>query len=317
MQLIISNISSIFLIIAVGFIANKIGIMPISANKYLVNLLIKVTCPCMVLASITTNELAKDTISITIQSLVGSSLFLIISAILGYFLAAKVFKVDSSELGVYAFSFGSVNNGFIGFPITEALFGSGILYLMVIHNVSLQAFYLYSLGPVLINMGAASGAKLNLKGLLGTFKNPNTVAAIFSIILLIAELHLPQTIFDCVNMIGSATTPLSMLIVGMQLGECEFKSVIKNSKLIYMSVLKMILLPVLTFLAVNWLPMSADVKVCLIFAASFPVAVAVVPIISDEDKDSLSAAEMVAVTTLISLAVIPLTATFLMGYYGV
>ena len=82
------------------------------------------------------------------------------------------------------------------------------------------------------------------------------------------------------------------------------------------SFLKMLLLPVLTFLLVNWLPLDVSVKVCLVFAASFPVAVAVVPVTSEQNRDYLIAAEMVAITTLFSLAVIPAVATFLLGYYG-
>ena len=78
----------------------------------------------------------------------------------------------------------------------------------------------------------------------------------------------------------------------------------------------MLLLPVLTFFMVNWLPFSPEVKVCLIFDASFPVAVATDPVTSEQNRDSLITAEMVAITTLISLAVSPAAATFLLGYYG-
>ena len=107
-----------------------------------------------------------------------------------------------------------------------------------------------------------------------------------------------------------------MLIVGMQLGECDFKEVLKNRKLLGISFLKMLLLPVLTFFMVNWLPFAPEVKVYLIFAAAFPVAVATVPVTSEQNRDSLVTAEMVAITTLISLIVIPAAATFLLGYYG-
>lgn len=303
------------MIIAVGFAANKADIMPMAANKYLVRLLIRVTCPCMIVASITSNELREDTLSLSLQTLIGAVIFFTVSALLGWVLSAKLIKVEpSSNVGVYTYAFGSINSGFIGFPITLAIFGSGILYLMVIHNVVLN-LYLYTFGIMLVNLGA-SGGRLDFRGLLNSFKNINAIAAIFSIFMLFAGLKLPAVIFDCVDMIGDATTPLSMLIVGMQLGDCDFREVLKNRKLLCISLLKMLLLPVLTFFMVNWLPFAAEVKVCLIFAASFPVAVAVVPVTSEQNRDSLIAAEMVAITTLFSLAVIPAVATFLLGYYG-
>ena len=315
MELVFGKILSIFMIIAVGFTANKADIMPMAANKYLVGLLIRVTCPCMIVASITSNELREDTLSLSLQTLIGAVIFFTVSALVGWFICAKIVKVLPREnIGVYTYSFGSINSGFIGFPITLALFGSSILYLMVIHNV-LLSLYLYTFGIMLVNIGA-SGRKLDFKGFLNSFKNINSIAAGVSIIMLFMGLKLPTVIFDCVDMIGDATTPLSMLIVGMQLGDCDFGEVLKNRKLLGISLLKMLLLPVLTFLLVNWLPLDVSVKVCLVFAASFPVAVAVVPVTSEQNRDSLIAAEMVAITTLFSLAVIPAVATFLLGYYG-
>ena len=315
MELVFGKILSIFMIIAVGFTANKADIMPMAANKYLVGLLIRVTCPCMIVASITSNELREDTLSLSLQTLIGAVIFFTVSALVGWFICAKIVKVLPREnIGVYTYSFGSINSGFIGFPITLALFGSSILYLMVIHNV-LLSLYLYTFGIMLVNIGA-SGRKLDFKGFLNSFKNINSIAAGVSIIMLFMGLKLPTVIFDCVDMIGDATTPLSMLIVGMQLGDCDFREVLKNRKLLGISLLKMLLLPVLTFLLVNWLPLDVSVKVCLVFAASFPVAVAVVSVTSEQNRDSLIAAEMVAITTLFSLAVIPAVATFLLGYYG-
>ena len=315
MELVFGKILSIFMIIAVGFAANKADIMPMAANKYLVALLLRVTCPCMIVASITSNELREDTLSLSLQTLVGGIIFFAVSALLGWILSAKLIKVEPAEnSGIYTFAFGSINSGFIGFPITLAIFGSGILYLMVIHNVVLN-LYLYTFGIMLVNIGA-SGGRPDFKGFLKSFTNINAIAAVVSIIMLFMGLKLPSVLFDCVEMIGDSTTPFSMLIVGMQLGECDFKEVLKNRKLLGISFLKMLLLPVLTFFMVNWLPFSPEVKVCLIFAASFPVAVATVPVTSEQNRDSLITAEMVAITTLISLAVIPAAATFLLGYYG-
>ena len=315
MSLILGKILSIFLIIGIGFAANKAGIMPMSSNKYLVGLLIKVTCPCMIISSITSNELHDDTLSLSLQTLFGAAVFFVIYAILGWIVSAKLVKVDPAEnIGVYTFSFGSVNSGFIGFPITLALFGSGLLYLMVIQNVVL-GLYLYTFGIMLVNIGT-SGGKPDFKGFVNSFKNINTIASVVSIVMLFMGLKLPSIIFDCVDMIGGATTPLSMLIVGMQLGDCDFRELIKNRKLIGISFIKMLLLPVLTFFIVNWLPFAADVKICLIFAAAFPSAVVTVAIASEQNRDSIIAAEMVAITTLLSIAVIPAAAACLMWYYG-
>ena len=45
MELVFGKILSIFLIIGIGFVANKADILPMAANRYLVALLLRVTCP--------------------------------------------------------------------------------------------------------------------------------------------------------------------------------------------------------------------------------------------------------------------------------
>ena len=78
----------------------------------------------------------------------------------------------------------------------------------------------------------------------------------------------------------------------------------------------MITVAVLTFLAVYWLPVDKGVLVAIIFGGAFPTAVITSAIAAIEGKNSLLAAEIVALTTLISIAVIPATALLLTSYYG-
>ena len=77
----------------------------------------------------------------------------------------------------------------------------------------------------------------------------------------------------------------------------------------------MICVPLITFLLVNWLPISSELKLGFVFGAAFPAAVAIVPIASMEGRDSVLAAECVALTTLISLVVLPTTAVILTNLY--
>ena len=134
--------------------------------------------------------------------------------------------------------------------------------------------------------------------------------------MLFAGLHLPKLIFDSVELVGDITVPLSMLVVGMQLGESNIERIIKNKSLVLMSILKMTVVPALVFLLVNWLPLTDEVKVTAVFAAAFPTAVVTSALALMEKKNSLLSAESIALTTLISVGVIPVTALLLSAYYG-
>ena len=294
--------------------ANRMGVLPKEANEFLTSLLIKIITPCMILSSITSKELTDETFAATVETLIFAILFFVLAAVVGYILCRFVIHVDKEDLGMYAFTFGSINSGFIGFPITLALFGSDILYLMVIHNIALTV-YLYSFGPTILGLGDRGKKSFDFKSFLLSFWNINAIVSLISIVMLFAGLHLPSALFETAETIGDATVPVSMLLVGMQLGDTNPVKMLAHGKMVAISLTKMLLLPVLTFLAVNWLPIPTGVKLCLTFAAVFPAAVAAVPVTSLEGKNALSCAEVVAFTTLLSIITIPVFAAALTEIY--
>lgn len=313
MSIIIKKIISIFLITLTGFAANKKGILPDQSNRYLVDLLMMITSPCMVLASITSTELTEDTVKTTLLMILCSALWFAVSAFLSWVLCIKVLKMkEQPDTGVYMAGLTTINNGFMGFPITLALFGEDVFFYMVLFQMVLT-IYLYSVCIMQVNYG--HNEKMDLRLTLKQLANPCSLSAVLGIIMLFLGLHLPDLLFETVDSIGSITVPLSMLVVGIQLGSSKIFTVIHNRDLILTSALKMLLWPVLTFLAVNWLPFSLNMKLALIFGSVFPSAVAVVALASMENRNAVLAAEMIAFTTLISIVTIPVSALFLMEYY--
>ena len=153
------------------------------------------------------------------QTLGLAALFFIAAAGLGYLLCRYVLRVASGDIGTYAFAFGSLNSGFMGFPITLALFGQDVLYFMVLHNIMLT-IYTYTFGPTILSLGSKEKKSFNWKAFLLSFCNINAVVAFISIIMLFAGLHLPALFCSRRSeTIGDATVPISMLLVGMQLGD--------------------------------------------------------------------------------------------------
>ena len=145
---------------------------------------------------------------------------------------------------------------------------------------------------------------------------PGTFCAVIAIIMFFAGIHFPSVVFQSIDMIGQATIPLSMLIVGIQLGGSNLGRIIKNKQLLFLCVFKMLSLPLLTFMLVNWLPIDVNTKITLIFGAAFPIAVGTVAVSEAEGANALIAAEGTTLTTVISLVILPLTASLLISFYG-
>ncbi|MGN0714274.1 MAG: AEC family transporter [Anaerovoracaceae bacterium] len=317
MALVFSKVLSIFLIIGVGFLANKKGILPDSSNQFLVDLLMRITSPCMVLTSIAGKELTDDTLVMTLQTFFGAALYFLLFSLLGYTLFGKVLKFQPKEdVPVYTMIFVSMNCGFMGLPLTFSLFGDDILYLMVIINM-VHTFYLFPFGQIQLQACfRSSESKRSIRNMISAAANPCTLSAVAGLVLLLTGIHLPEFLFSSLEMIGDATVPISMLLVGVQLGKSNFRHLFQNRKLLLVAGLRMAAVPIIMFLILNPMPLSVDLKTALVFSTCFASGASIVPVIAMEKGNTLLASEGVALTTLFSLLVIPLSSTFLLSFYG-
>ena len=313
MLIVFGKVLAIFLMILVGFVANRLKVLSNEAIPHITNLMLYVTAPCMALCSIYSKELSADVITATIQVMVGSAIFFVVTTLFSA-LIVKLLKFKPKEdHGMYMVSITTVNSGFMGFPVTKAIFGNDLFYLMVMENILLN-FYMYGVVPPLLDIGGST--KISFKKVMKSMCNICVIAVIIGFIMLLLGLRPPAIIDEVIQSLSDATIPLSMILVGMQLGSSNIKSILKNKFMLIIDFIAMVGLPLITFLIVNQMDfLYTDVKVILIFAASFPTAVAPVAIAEQQGKNSQSLAEIVSLTTFTSLITVPLTAAFLMGYY--
>lgn len=305
------KIAAIFAMTAIGFIASKTGVLPAESKKYLSNMLLFITSPCMIIGSMTSQTLDTHTFELMIQIVAGSFIFFL-AAMAVSFLIVKLMRCDKEDAGVLMVIITAVNTGFMGFPVTKAIFGNTYFFLMVIQNIVLN-IYIYSMMVYQMNYGFRK--KEGIKGMLMPMLNMCTYALIIGLVLMLLKVQLPDILADFINTIGDATIPVSMIVVGVQLSESSIRKMLTNKRLITASLCNVILIPVLTFLAVNWLPLAPESKLILIFAAAFPCAVVSTAIALKENRNAALMAEGVAMTTLLSMGTLPVTAIILTNLY--
>lgn len=300
MLIILTNISSIFIYILVGFIANKTKLLPDESNKYLVNLLFNITSPCLIMASIVTKEINEKTYIETFQTLAFSITFFIVVSILALLLLKPIKNYPDKNILLVVIT--SVNSAFIGFPIAKAVFGNDIFYLIVIANVMLN-IYFFSICIWQLNYGDEQ--RITVKSVFKPLLNILSIVTFISVIMLFANIKLPDYPLHIIETLGDATIPLSMIVVGVQLGSSNFQKVFRNHQLIYASLCNVILIPALTLLVMYNLPVSDNIKLAITLSAIFPCAVLPVALAHKQGKNATLLAEGVAVTTLFSIITIP------------
>ena len=310
MLLIFGRVFGIFSLIFVGYITYRRDIFGKDAKDTLTKLLLNITAPCMAAYSIYSKELSDKLVQSTVQVLIVETLYYALGVIIA-FLIVKFLKFDPvSQWGVYIAAMIATNNGFMGFPVTEAIFGDDIFYLLVMINIPTCVFF-YGIMPMVLNIGrknSESNWKSNLKLML----NPAMFGITIGVLFMLIQYRPPEAIDSVVKYLSDATIPISMIVVGVQLGESNLREIIKDKYVNITSLMRMIIIPIITFLAVHFIPfLNEDVKLIIVFSSIFPTAVVTAATPVQQNIEGNKAAEIVSITTAISLVTIPISAAIL------
>lgn len=305
MLLIFSKVLVVFIYIGVGLIANRLKVLPEESVKHFISLVMGITVPCLVISSITGQDLNGDMYRNTILTLLLTTLVLIVTAFATTFVSDRIFPwKDQQDRNVLASAMTGCNAGFMGLPIASAVFGELVFYYLVIQNIA-NNLYLFVMSLAQLHHRESEKSSKSLSEKLKPLVNPTSEATIVSLIMLFAGIHLPEYAMDIVTTLGDITIPLSMILVGVQLGGADFKKLIADKALLITSVMKLIAVPALALLILTPMPVDPVVKLTVLLGMCFPSAVIGVAVAAQENKNSRLMAEAVAITTLMSLITLP------------
>lgn len=313
MFIIFARVFSVFMLIFIGFFACRKNILPGESTKYLINLMLYITAPCMAASSIYSKELSPQVVNATVQVIVGAVIYFAICTVIALVAVRFLNFKPKEQWGLYITAICCINSGFMGFPVTKAIFGDDIFYLMVMHNI-IACGYIYGITPVLLDMGRGNhGSRLSA---LKSMVNPCTIGIVIGVVMLLMGLKPPKELDQVIVSLSDATIPISMIIVGIQLAGSDFKNMLKDKYINIVNILSMLIIPVLTFVVVAQFDMlEPNVKLILIFSSVFPTAVAPAAIAEQRGVPAGKLAEIVSVTTATSLVIIPIMAMILMKVY--
>lgn len=189
------------------------------------------------------------------------------------------------------------NSGNFGLPLAALAFGAD----MILHQaviVSTQSIFVFTLGPLLL-LGGSDGWRAGLKSL----KSPIYPAIIIGLVLNAFDVALPNLVAKPLSMLASLYTPLALLTLGAQLAMS--KSRVLTMPITLATMLKLIVAPIVTTLALiplGFEPTPADL---LIATAAAPIGVTLAIVAAQVEREVEFATAAVVVTTLLS----PITVT--------
>lgn len=296
-QAITQQMIVLFILLIVGFFAAKKGYMEPVFNKRLSALVINISTPALILSSVMGGERILGNTDIFI--LLGISIATYVAVILLSMLVPKLLRCQPSDASLMRFMTIFSNTGFMGFPVVAALFGQSAVFYASIFGLPFN-FLVYSYGIKLVSGGKTGGFDRK------TLTSPCVVCSVLAIILYLLNIPFPELITLPLGYLADLTVPAAMLLIGASLAVVPLRSIFTEWRLYALSVIKLFLLPVLVYLVLRLLPIHEMMLKVTVVMWALPVATNATLLATQYGGDEAMASKGVLLTTLLSMATIPI-----------
>lgn len=298
-----SRLGTIAIILVLGFLLGKLKLISPKTNKDLVNLLLTVFMPASLFAAFPTTY-SDETSDLFKAGLLAGVLVMTALIIVSKILFNKKFYNDKLR---YESQFALIFNNatFLGYPIIASTFGEqGVIPycgFIIAFNIALFSYGVYLFKH-----------KIDSKLVLNVIMNPNIIAVVLGVIVFVTGFQLPGFVTDAVKYTGNATTALSIICVGYMLSNAKFFKLIKKWKLILTAAAQLVLGPLIAFGLLTLLQFPSEVIAVCTLIQALPTATSLGLFASKYGGDQTEASELVTVSTVLSIVLMPLMVSLLL-----
>ena len=297
---IITQMLMIFGIVLVGLFAAKRNLWAGDLDRKLSIFIMNISMPALILASVMGKDLAFENSELISLAVVAVVNYIVLIGLA--YLIPHLFKVNKARLGITRFMLAFRNVSIIGYPESDALFGSKAVFCASVLNIPFNLL-VFTIGVSFINGGKAKSAfspRLIL--------SPCVVASLIAVVIAVARIQMPTPVGEWFHLLGDLTTPCALLIIGSSLSHIPVRDMLGNRFVYSMTLLRLFILPlavggVLALMGIN--PFVSDVAVVL---SAMPVATNGIMLCLQYGKDERVMTQGLFFTTLLSVISIPLVA---------
>lgn len=292
--IVIQQIFIIFILIGVGFLAAKFGILREEGARQITDLLLIIVIPCVIIMAFQASFERS-----LIKNLLIAALLAALTHAAGILISKLIFRNEAPNrkmMLVYSTVF--YNAGFFSLPLLRALLGeTGVLYGSVF--VAVFNLFAWTYGIRLMN-GENGVSKWK------TFLNPGIISLLIALALVLFNIRLPDVLQTTLRYITGLHTPLAMIIIG-----CHFYLMWRNFNLrdlaLWKTVLaRNILIPLIMLALIFYLAQDKTLFFASVITASAPTATNTILFATKYRQDVNTAVQTVILTTLLTIISIPL-----------
>ena len=287
-----------FLLVGIGFLIRKIGIVNTEGRMNMIDLCIYLTLPFNVLHSFLREWDWGLFISCGIILLLSAGY----NAISVFFSAVLHKKTDPKKQQPLKYGTIVSNSGFLGNPVVEGIYGTnGLLY---------ASLFMLPVRIVMWSIGVSVFMKDRKENLLKKIlTHPCIVAIYVGVIIMISGIRFPTFVENTITGISNCNTPLSMMLVGMMLAEVQPKGLIDKTMVFYTAV-RLVIIPAVVFVITAFLPIDSMLRGITVILAGMPAPITTALLSAKYGGDEEYATGMIFLTTILSLVTLPLWCYF-------
>ncbi len=304
----LQGVLMLLVLILVGVLMARRGVLTDAVEKTLSRIAIGFAIPAL-LCTTTISRLSVDFLGET-----GWFLLLPFAVLLiGYALAmglCRLFRVPSTRRGVFCMMFSMSNAVFIGLPVIQALFGEEALPWVVTYFPSNTVIF-WTLGNLGILRDGGGAGKSG--GLLKKIFSPPLLGFLAGLAIVLSGIQLPPFALSALTYLGGLTVPISLLTTGAALSRMGKASLrVPREGWLALSG-RLVIMPGLTLGACLLLGAPPDMTAVYTMLSAMPVMSQGVIMARNAGADYELASQMLTLSTLVSLAWIPLV-TLALGW---
>lgn len=224
------------LLMCIGALAKRYKIFTPENQSQLTKLVLNIAYPAMILSGVTGRGAHIEGMELAYALAVITAMLLLL------LICAKLLPVllryPAKQRGIVNVMCVCTNIGFMGVPLIDNIYGKdALIYVTLLLIPCNLLFYSYVIAS--IKASGSQAEPFHLRSL----ANTGMAACVLAIMLYFTDIQLPYILTKSLDMLGSMTGPLAMMLLGSFLKDTEWKRII-NGKIIIFTLMKMLMLPI-------------------------------------------------------------------------
>ena len=293
------------IIVFVGILVVRLKVVGSNFRSQLARFVTNAALPCMIARSLYSQTERFEGMG---RIFILAVLMVILLFIAGQILYRVMGKTENAVSARFSLIFG--NFTFMGFPIVENLYGATGLFAFTLFTMPVRLAF-YSSPAFLLRPTGQAREPFNWRSLGKQLLSPPILAVFIGLIMYFLRWQPPLFIDKAVQALGSASSMLGMLLVGMGMADATPKSLWQRRKVMTVVLSKAVLCPLLLLGLFLLYPLDSMTKQALFLYGAVPVPSLLTAFSLNQGRSTEAcqdASAAVLLSTLLSVVILPLWA---------